>query len=261
MAEERTGGALVAVENSKIVAKFGTKYGVEPERVWKTLATTAFREAKTADQVVALLIVADQYGLNPFTKEIFAFPDKYGGVVPVVGVDGWNRIAQEHQQFNGIELRYAETITTPDGGKECPDWIEAVIYRKDREHPIVIREYLDECYRPPTQKDGRTIGGPWQSHTKRMLRHKAIIQAYRVAFGFHGIYDPDEAIDVEGFPVDLKVVPASGRHGREGTMTLDVTATNHPAEAPIEPKVEPEAPVDAVVPERPETESDDGTGL
>ncbi len=33
----------------------------------------------------------------------------------------------------------------------------------------------------------------WQSHTKRQHRMKTIVQAYRTAFGFGGIYDPDEA--------------------------------------------------------------------
>ena len=52
--------------------------------------------------------------------------------------------------------------------------------------------------------------GPWQTHTKRMLRHKTLIQGFRLAFGFAGIYDEDEAgriIDaqyahVEQLPVD-----------------------------------------------------------
>ena len=43
---------------------------------------------------MALLIVADQYGLNPFTREIFAFDDKRAGIVPVVSVDGWSRILE-----------------------------------------------------------------------------------------------------------------------------------------------------------------------
>ncbi len=38
-----------------------------------------------------------------------------------------------------------------------------------------------------------TVNGPWQTHTKRMLRHKALIQCSRIAFGFVGIYDEDEA--------------------------------------------------------------------
>jgi hypothetical protein len=34
---------------------------------------------------------------------------------------------------------------------------------------------------------------PWKSHPRRMLRHKALIQCARIAFGFAGIYDEDEA--------------------------------------------------------------------
>src|SRR3546814_11476971 len=34
---------------------------------------------------------------------------------------------------------------------------------------------------------------PWQSHPRRMLRHKATIQCARLAFGSGGIYEQDEA--------------------------------------------------------------------
>jgi len=34
---------------------------------------------------------------------------------------------------------------------------------------------------------------PWDTHPKRMHRHKTLIQAARIAFGFSGIYDEDEA--------------------------------------------------------------------
>jgi hypothetical protein len=64
------------------------------------------------------------------------------------------------------------------------------MYRKDRSRPIVVREYLDEVYRAPF-KEG--MKGPWQTHTKRFLRHKAMIQCSRIAFGFVGIFDQDEA--------------------------------------------------------------------
>ena len=42
---------------------------------------------------------------EPFTKEIYAHPDQHKGIVPVVGVDGWIRIVNEHPQFDGIEVR------------------------------------------------------------------------------------------------------------------------------------------------------------
>ena len=64
------------------------------------------------------------------------------------------------------------------------EWVECSIYRKDRNRPTVVREFLRECKRSTD---------PWSSHPTRMLRHKALIQCARVAFGFAGIYDQDEA--------------------------------------------------------------------
>lgn len=161
----------------------------------ETLKLTAFRqrgsEVVTDAQMEALLIVAEQYRLNPFTKELFAFSDK-GAIVPVVSVDGWSRIINEHPQFDGLEFSYSETMVTMPRGKACPEWCQVTLYRKDRSRPTVVREYLDEVYQAPRGKDGG-FDGPWQTHTKRFLRHKTLIQGARIAFGFAGIYDEDEA--------------------------------------------------------------------
>lgn len=188
-----------------LIEKIAERYGVEANKLLVTLKSTAFRgkEPPTNEEMMALLIVANEYGLNPFTKEIYAFPDKHKGIVPVVGVDGWSRICNEHPQYDGLGFNYSDDIAKPDGAQKCPEWIEAVIYRKDRTHPLIVREYLDECYRPPFEKNGNKINGPWQTHTKRFLRHKAMIQAARLAFGFSGIYDEDEARRiVEGEIID-----------------------------------------------------------
>jgi phage recombination protein Bet len=200
MAQENLTGRAA---QPSLVHKFAAKFGIESEKLLATLKATAFKqrdndEPISNEQMAALLIVADQYGLNPFTKEIFAFSDKRAGIIPVVSVDGWARIINENPAFDGVEFRQAEAMTEPVGGRPCPDWIECVIYRKDRSHPIVVREYLDECYRKPfggTSKTGKeyTVDGPWQTHTKRFLRHKSLIQCARIAFGFAGIYDEDEA--------------------------------------------------------------------
>ena len=48
--------------------------------------------------------------------------------------------------------------------------------------------------------------GPWKTHPKRMLRHKAMIQCARLAFGFTGIYDQDEAdriVETQREPVNV----------------------------------------------------------
>ena len=67
------------------------------------------------------------------------------------------------------------------------------MYRKDRTRPVIIREYLDEVYREPFKGKFGLVTGPWQTHPKRFLRHKAMIQCARMAFGYGGIFDQDEA--------------------------------------------------------------------
>ncbi len=185
-----------------LVRTMADRFGIDPTKLLATLKQTAFRtkgEPVTDEQMVALLIVANQYGLNPFTKEIYAFPDKQNGIIPVVGVDGWNRIINANHNLDGIMFTESEDLVESESGehKPCPAWMEVTIYRKDRAHPIVVREYFDEVYRPPFSgtKNGHafTINGPWQTHTKRMCRHKTLIQGSRIAFGFVGIYDEDEA--------------------------------------------------------------------
>lgn len=176
-----------------LVQRFGDRYGVDPAKVMHTLKATAFKQrdgtAPSNEQMMSLMIVADQHGLNPFTKEIYAFQDKGGGIVPVVGVDGWSRIINDHPKSDGLEfVASADMVQADENAKPCPEWIECIIHRKDRKQPIRVREYLDEVYRPQSR-----YPGPWQTHTKRMLRHKAMIQAARIAFGFSGIYDEDEA--------------------------------------------------------------------
>jgi phage recombination protein Bet len=176
---ERTAPSALPPARTSLVARIADRYGVEPAKMLDTLKATAFKQGKedppvNNEQMMALLIVAEQYRLNPFTKELFAFPDKRGGIVPVVSVDGWSRIINEHRAFDGIEFVWS------DSGDECT----CIIYRKDRSHPIKVTEYLSECKRSTE---------PWGKWPRRMLRHKAMIQCARLAFGFAGIYDEDEA--------------------------------------------------------------------
>ncbi len=158
--------------SKQLATKMAERFSVSETEIMQTLKATAFKGNVSDAQMTTLLIVADQYGLNPFTREIYAFPDRNNGIVPVVGVDGWSRIINENSQFDGMDFKQDDESCT------CS------IYRKDRSHPIAVTEYLSECKRD---------AGPWKSHPKRMLRHKAMIQCARIAFGFVGIYDEDEA--------------------------------------------------------------------
>jgi len=205
-----------------LVQKFAERFSLDPTRLLETLKATAFRQrdgsAPSNEQMAALLVVADQYGLNPFTREIFAFQSRdRGSIIPVVSVDGWVRIINGHPQFDGMSFQWADAMASPPGGMPCPEWCEVAIYRRDRSHPTVVREFLDEVYRPPGKgSGGYEVKGPWQSHTKRFLRHKTLIQGARLAFGFAGIHDEDEArriVDAEtvAVPVEAAAQPTPER--------------------------------------------------
>ena len=157
---------------TSVLARLAARFGVDQGKMLECLKATAFKGPATNEQIMALCIVADQYKLNPWTKEIFAFPDKQNGIVPVVGVDGWARIINEHDQFDGMEFAQDD--------EQCT----CIIHRKDRAHPVQVTEYMAECKRNTA---------PWGTHPRRMLRHKAMIQCSRLAFGYAGIYDQDEA--------------------------------------------------------------------
>ncbi len=150
--------------------------GVDEGNLYQTLKATVFKDAKDDSQLATLMIVANQYGLNPFTKEIYAFPSR-GAVIPIVSVDGWTRIINDNPNCDGIQFSQDDESAT------------CTIYRKDRSHPTVVTEYLAEC---------KMNTDPWKKYPKRMLRHKTLIQCARVAFGYSGIYDEDEAKRIDG---------------------------------------------------------------
>ena len=181
-----------------LVARFAERYGFREDELLNTLAQTAFRQQNgsvpTREQMLSLLSVADSYGLNPFIRQVWGLSDRRGGVLPVISIDGWTAIMNSYPQSNGMEFYYPdELIQFDEDMKPCHPWVDCKIYRKDREHAIRVREYLDELYRPAVIKNGKKFPGPWQTCPKRMLRHKSQIQAIRIAYGLSGLFEPDEA--------------------------------------------------------------------
>jgi len=210
-------------KSKNIVAIMAAKQNLSELQVWNTLKNTCFkvkdREA-TNEELLALMVVANRYGLDPFLNQIYAFPSKKGGIIPVVGIDGFIALALAHPDYDGFELTYSEDIVEVDkDAKPCPEWIEAKVFKRGQTYPVTVREYVDECYQSKQSKGG--YNSPWQTHTKRMLRHKTLIQAFRVAFGFTGLFDEDEALRiknqeaVEAEMVDLKEPQPLNKNGAE----------------------------------------------
>ena len=179
-------------------------------------AMARLEEARTGQwsqhDLQRLLLAAERLGLDPLGGEIYAVPggpDAAGPALLVLGVDGWCRVLNAHPAYLGVEfcegpnrepvahgIQGAGQAVAFEGG--LPAWVECTLHRNDRRVPTTVREYMAEA---------RTDSPAWMSHPRRMLRHKALVQCARVAFGLAGLHDPDEARRVQEA---TGAVPAGG---------------------------------------------------
>ncbi|WP_208434731.1 recombinase RecT, partial [Bartonella taylorii] len=78
--------------NSTFLKEMAGKYGFSAEEFRETIMKTCigYKNASviTDAEFAIFLFVAKTYGLNPLTKEIYIFPKKGGGMIPVVSIDG-----------------------------------------------------------------------------------------------------------------------------------------------------------------------------
>lgn len=233
----------VSKKVASLTEVMASKFSMDGENFFKTFKATVFKSLKrqvTNEEVAMMMLVCRQYELNPFVGQVFAFPAKNGAIVPVVGVDGFVTIAERNKDYDGFEMEWSENVIQIDkDAKPCPDWCEIKIYRKNQSHPTVVREYLDEVYVSIANKGG--FIGPWQTHPKRMLRHKTIVQGNRVAFAITGIYDEDEAHRIDASVTEIKTKPSFVP--AEEIKAIDAPAVvetdTKPKEEPPKQKVDP----------------------
>lgn len=206
-----------------LLASMASRYNVEPAKFMATLKATVMPSNKPVsdEEFLAFCAVAYEYGLNPLTKEIYAFPDKRGGITPVVGVDGWVKLMNRQETFDGIEF------DAKDDEAGNPHSVTAKVYVKGRSRPVTVTEYFKECQRGTE---------PWKIAPRRMLRHKALIQASRVAFGFAGIHDEDDAA---AMAVNVTPTPFPRQEPKTATAPADAV------EVPITPEPAQSAPAPA----------------
>jgi phage recombination protein Bet len=228
--------ANIAVLESERLAKTELVRGMssdaqlDPNAFISTVMRTCFDVEVTKEQFLAFLLVANEYGLNPLTKEIHGFA-KGGKVVPIVGIDGWLNMINKRSELDGIEY---EDHRNEGGGIEA---ITCIIYRNDRKHPTKVTEYLSEC---------KMETSTWKKWPTRMLRHKATIQCARVSFGFSGIYDPDEAERIRQGESDIVGHATVVEDEPQGAAERIVSKIAHKAEAEqFAPESENPAPAEA----------------
>lgn len=200
------------------------KYGLRPEEFSATVRKTCGLANASAEEFAAFVMVAREYDLNPLLREIYAFPKKGGGIVPIVSIDGWIHMINGHPAFDGLEFEHEH------GENGDLVSITCRMYRKDRSRPVVVTEYLAECYRETE---------PWKMK-HRMLRHKTLIQTGRYAFGFSGVYDEDEGAKIAESPlgaVESPPVPPKPK-GKETEQKADAKPRQ------TKPKQDPEQKAD-----------------
>lgn len=234
MSENINGGSVPAISRKSPLVALGDRFSIEPAKLVEVLRGTVIKPTKdgrqaTNEEIAAFVMVANQYALNPFTREIHAFADPQKGVVPIVGVDGWCRIVNDQPGFNGCEF-----VEVGDD-KGVPVSITCKMHVKGREHPVCVTERFAECRRNSI---------PWQTMPWRMLRHKAFMQAARYAFSLSGIYDEDEARDIVRAPVDER--PPIAEPLPLGEAKTKKKAKAEPAPEPdiLEPSAAQEPPHD-----------------
>lgn len=186
-------GQTNAVQRRTALGTMATRFSMDPTKLLDVLKATVIKtrngRAASNEEVAAFVVVANQYDLNPFTREIYAFENK-GAIIPIVSIDGWAKTVNRSAGFDGCDFEYMY------GDNGQPIAVTCIMHCKGRSHPVKVTEWMNECKRPTE---------PWNMMPARMLRHKAFIQAARYAFGLGGIYDEDEGRDIIGdVPVESK---------------------------------------------------------
>lgn len=119
--------------------------------------------------LLALLRIARENHLDPLKEEVtLALHDDIHWNAYIT-VEGYTKVLNNHPAFDGITFTQSDEIANG-----VPLWMECRIYRKDRSHPIVVREYFEEA------KGEQTI---WRKMPRRMLRHRVMAQCARLAVG------------------------------------------------------------------------------
>lgn len=161
--------AVRETERQQSVARTTAAFlGVPPDKVC-TLLQNVWRVTKgqpplSPQEMFCGMSLIARYGLDPIAREVYVTRDKTGRLITIVGIDGWIKILDRTDHYDGFE----QEIATDDSGKVV--WVETKIHSTRRSHPAVYRAYMDEYV-----KLGGYVAAQIPSHMLRIfsLRHAA----------------------------------------------------------------------------------------
>lgn len=188
-----------------VITAYANERGMERDDLVTVMMATIMPKSKTnADlatkaDLIGFLQICKRFDLDPWAREIFMIVTKGGVLRPYISVDGYSRMANRQPDYDGCEFEYERGVIRvlrpdPDNNNEMVmtdiDGIAAITCRlhiKGRAFPTVVTEFFDECWRNSE---------PWNKSPSRMLRHRAFIQAVRLAFGISGAFDYDAVNEI-----------------------------------------------------------------
>lgn len=140
--------AVIAATQTRrrtLVEGAATVLGVMPNQVIPLLrnvwTVSKGQEQLTDSEMFSGISMIARYELDPIAREIYVTRSKDGRLMTVIGVDGWIKILDRTDHYDGMVQTFHENA---DG---VVDWIETAIYSTKRKHPAVYRAYMVEYLR------------------------------------------------------------------------------------------------------------------
>lgn len=187
--------ALQTVQSAAAAACF------TPEQV-ETITKTVAKGA-TRDELSMFLHLSQQYGLDPFAKDIWFI--KMGSQQPVIMTsrDGYLKIANRDPDYDGLD---SDVVYAKDAFKKTSAGVEhtyslgdrgpivgayALVYRKSRSRPV---------YTFAPMKDYCKSNGTWRQYPHAMILKVAEAMALKRAFSISGLVTREEIEGGDAMP-------------------------------------------------------------
>jgi phage recombination protein Bet len=145
-------------------------------------------------EIAKAIALAKRLGLDPIKREVHFVPYR-GSLQLIVGYAEYIKRAERSGKLNGWNI---ET-----GRDEIDVYAEISIYRKDWDHPLKWRVYLNEV-----KKDTPS----WKSMPLFMLRKVAIAQGFRLAF-------PEEVSELPYTEDEISAAEMEDKHAPSTSST------------------------------------------
>jgi hypothetical protein len=129
-------------KRAHVKARAAAQLGVAPEHVCNLLRnhwrTSKGQPPLTDVEMFQGLSLIAHYELDPMAREIYVTRDKQGRLLTIVSIDGWIKVLDRTDHYDGHEQKWHHTAEGE------VDWIETMIFSKKRSHPTTYRALMKE---------------------------------------------------------------------------------------------------------------------